>query len=68
MPLEKVVQLPIDTLLDRIESIASRDQRPDKMQAAAVLGTKKPPTLAITQALDAYWALARDKTFGKSDD
>ncbi|MEP2470712.1 MAG: integrase, partial [Paracoccaceae bacterium] len=62
-PLDKVVQLPIDALLDRTEVIASRDQKPDRLQAAAVLGTKQPPVLTVTQALETYWALAKDKTF-----
>jgi len=68
MPLDKVVQLPIDTLLDRIETIANRDQRPDRIQAGAVLGVKQPPAPTVTQALEAYWTLAKDRTFGKSDD
>ncbi|MEP3844131.1 MAG: DUF6538 domain-containing protein [Paracoccaceae bacterium] len=68
MPMDKVLQLPIDALLDRIEVIASRDQKPDTLQAAAVLGTKQPPVLTVTQALETYWALAKDKTFGKSED
>lgn len=68
MPLDQVAQLPIDTLLDRIETIAKRDQRPDTMQAAAVLVTKQPLAPTVTQALEAYWTPAKDLTFGKSED
>ncbi|MEP6017160.1 MAG: DUF6538 domain-containing protein [Paracoccaceae bacterium] len=68
LPLDQVVKLPIDSLLERIEVIANRNQTPDPLDAAAVLGTKKPPALKVTQALEAYWGLAKDKTFGKSDD
>jgi hypothetical protein len=68
LPLDQVVQLAIDTLLGRIEAIANRDQTPDPLQAAAVLGTKQPPVLTVTQALETYWTLAKDKTFGKSED
>ncbi len=68
MPLDQVVKLPIDMLLGRIEAIANRNQRPDPIEAAAVLGTKQPPALTVTQALETYWALAKDKTFGKSED
>ncbi|EEB84905.1 DUF6538 domain-containing protein [Roseobacter sp. GAI101] len=68
MPLDQVVQLPINTLLERIETIANRDQRPDLVEAAAVLGAKQPPALTVTQALETYWTLAKDKTFGKSED
>ena len=68
MPLDQVVRLPIDTLLKRIETIASRDQRPNKLHAAVVLGTKQPPTLTVARALEEYWTLAKDRTFGKSED
>ena len=68
MPLDQVVQLPIDTLLDRIETIANRDQRSDPVEAAAVLGTKQPPALTVTQALETYWTLVKGKTFGKCED
>lgn len=68
MPVDQVAQLPIEKLLDRIEAIANRDQRPEPVQAAAVLGTVRVPTPSVTQALETYWALAKDKTFGKSED
>lgn len=68
MPIDQVVQLPLDRLLDRIEAIANRDQQPEPVQAAAVLGTVQVPTPSVTQALETYWTLAKDKTFGKSPD
>lgn len=68
MPLDQVLKLPIDSLPERIETIVNCNQTPDPVDAAAILGTKKPPALTVTQALDAYWTLARDKTFGKSED
>ncbi|MEP1697939.1 MAG: DUF6538 domain-containing protein [Paracoccaceae bacterium] len=40
LPLDQVVQLPIDALLNRIEMIANRDQTLDTVEASAVLGTK----------------------------
>ena len=36
MPLDQVVKLPIDSLLERIETIANRNQTPDSEEAAAV--------------------------------
>lgn len=68
MPINQVVQLPLERLLDRIEAIANRDQQPEPVQAAAVLGTVQVPTPSVTQALEIYWTLAKDKTFGKSPD
>jgi hypothetical protein len=68
MPIDQVVQLPLDRLLDRIEAIANRDQQPEPVQAAAVLGTVQVPTPSVTHTLEIYWTLAKDKTFGKSPD
>ncbi|WP_299923762.1 hypothetical protein [uncultured Pelagimonas sp.] len=60
--------MPLKKLLDRIAAIAKHDQRPDPVQAAAVLGTKQPPAVSVEKALDMYWGPAKDKTFGKSPD
>lgn len=68
MPIDQVAQLPLERLLDRIDAIANRDQHPDPVQAAAVLGTTQPPAITVEQALEIYWGLAKDKTFGKSPD
>jgi len=68
LPNDQVLQLPVDKLLDRIETIATRNQHPDPVEAAAILGTKQAPAVTVTQALEEYWSLAKDKTFGKSDD
>lgn len=68
MPIDQVAQLPIERLLDRIEAIANQDQKPAPVQAAAVLGTQKPPMMTVNQALEQYWVLAKDRTYGKSAD
>ena len=68
MPIEQVAALPLEQLLSRIEAIANRDGRPDPVAAPAVLGTVRKPVITVTQALEAYWTLAKDKTFGKSED
>ena len=68
LPIDQVLQLPVDKLLDRIETIAARNHQPDPVEAAAVLGTKQAPAVTVTRALEEYWSLAKDKTFGKSDD
>ncbi|MDB5613080.1 MAG: integrase [Devosia sp.] len=65
---DKVAALPKDLLLDRIEAIRSMDGKPDKLEAAALLGGTKEPVLTVQRALDLYWTLAKDKTFGKSED
>lgn len=68
LPLEQVVQLPIEKLLERIEAIANSDEKVGSLEAAAVLGTKQPSAPTVMQAMDAYWTLARDRTNGKSDE
>jgi hypothetical protein len=47
MPIEQVAQLPLEKLLDRIDAIANRNQLPDPVHAAAILGTKKPPAISV---------------------
>lgn len=50
LPLEEVINLPIEPLLERIESIRNR---PDPAKTAAVLGAAPVPTITVTQALEA---------------
>lgn len=68
LPAEDVAKLPVEEILQRIEAIPERDGRADPVEAAALLGTARPPGLTLSGALDAYWTLARDKTLGKSPD
>ena len=68
LPIDQVLQLPVDKLLDRIETIATRNQQPDPVEAAAVLGTKQAPMMTVTQALEQYWPLAKDMVLNKSAD
>ncbi|SEL59317.1 Phage integrase family protein [Roseivivax marinus] len=68
MPMDKVVDLPLEALLSRIEAIGTKGHRPDPVEAAAVLGTAKHSMMTVTQALETYWSLAKDKTYGKSAD
>lgn len=64
-----VAALPVDQLLNRIEAIPEVcNGDPQSQDAAALLGGIAPPSLTISEALEMYWTLAKDKTFGKSDD
>jgi hypothetical protein len=65
---QDVAQLPIDQLLARVEAVAVRDGVPDPVEARAVLGGAKPPTITISKALELYWPMAREKTLQKSPD
>jgi hypothetical protein len=68
MSAPKVAQLPVEELLSRVEAVMGRDGKPDKTEAAALLGGAKEPAITVTRALDLYWSLAADKTRGKSED
>lgn len=68
LPAERVASLPTDAILDRVEAIRTVAGKPDKLEAAAFLGGAQEPVLTVQRALDMYWGLAKDKTFGKSED
>ncbi|EAQ13264.1 site-specific recombinase XerD [Maritimibacter alkaliphilus HTCC2654] len=68
MRVEKVAQLPMDELLDRIEAVPVKKGKPDLIEAAALLGGAKESEITVTRALKLYWNLAREKTLGKSAD
>ncbi|MEM7710489.1 MAG: DUF6538 domain-containing protein, partial [Pseudomonadota bacterium] len=63
-----VVDLPVEQVIERVETIAAPAARPDNSEAAALLGTIPKPGISVSKALDLYWTLAREKTLGKSAD
>lgn len=64
----KVANLPSEDFLDRYEAVPLRDGAPDRIEAAAILGSEPAAGIKVTDALDSYWTLAADKMLGKSDD
>lgn len=64
----KVANLSSDEFLKRYEAVPLRDGRPDRIEAAAVLGGTQGVGVTVTKALEHYWTLAADKTLGKSED
>ncbi|WP_170343073.1 tyrosine-type recombinase/integrase [Ruegeria arenilitoris] len=68
MRVDRVAKLPTEELLDRIGAISTRNGKPDLREAAALLGGAKEPAITVSRALELYWDLAREKTFGKSAD
>ena len=69
MSATQVADLPVDQFLNRIEAIPDVGSgKPQVQDAAALLGGVEAPSLTISTALELYWTLAKDKTFGKSDD
>ncbi|WP_120635255.1 tyrosine-type recombinase/integrase [Ruegeria sp. EL01] len=61
LPVGDVTELPMDKLLERIESAS------DMAEAAALLGTAGLPKLTVSEALNEYWTLSRDKTLGMTE-
>ena len=68
LPADRVANLPTEAILERVEAVREAGGQPDKQEAAALLGGASEPVLTVQGALDAYWSLAKDKTFGKSED
>ncbi len=64
----QVAKLPKAELIARIEAVPERDGKFDAVEAAALLGGAGEAPITVSRALDLYWTLARDKTFGKSKD
>lgn len=69
LPSSRVADLPANELLQRIEAVSTSTQGvPENVEAAALLGGVKEPPITITRALELYWGLDKDKTYGKSPD
>jgi hypothetical protein len=68
LDVDRVRRLPVDALVERVEAIDAPSGTPNKAEATALLGTAQEPAITVEKALELYWGLARDKTFGKSED
>lgn len=65
---DRVATLPREEFLERVRAVAKPNGEPDPIEAAAVLGGAKEPSITVERALELYWTLAKEKTFGKSED
>lgn len=63
-----VAKMPVEDIVERVEAISALGNEPDTLEAAALLGTVPEPRITVTKALELYWSLAREKTFGRSED
>jgi len=64
----RVARLPVEELVERVEAVSAPAGEPDKAEVAALMGTVPEPQITVQKALELYWTLAREKTFGKSED
>lgn len=68
LPIDRVAQLPLEQIMDRVEAVHDKSGKPNLIDASALLGTVPKPTLTASRALEEYWSLARDKEIGKSEE
>jgi integrase len=68
LDIDTVAKLPVETLIERVEAVPQVEGGTDPVEASALLGTVSKPQITVEGALDLYWTLAREKTFGKSVD
>ena len=62
-----VSELPVSEVVERVEAIPTPSNQPDAIEAAALLGTVPEPRITVTQALELYWELAKEKTREKRE-
>jgi len=65
---KQVAKLPTEELLERMQAVSGPDNKPDIIEAAAILGGATKPEIKVSRALELYWDLSREKTLEKSDD
>lgn len=68
LPSTSVAQLPLSDLLHRVETISVVNNRPDEIEASAMLGAVQMPKITISRALHLYWTHTVDLTLGFDDD
>ena len=68
LDVDRVKRLPVNELVERVEAIDAPGGTPNPAEATALLGTAQEPAITVGKALELYWGLAKDKTFGKSED
>jgi integrase len=68
LPAGQVAALPRDELLARVEAIPVRNDKPDMVEATAVLGGASEPPITVSRALELFGTLTGDQVIGKSED
>lgn len=68
LPLERVVTLSEDALLNRIEAISETGDRVDLVDTAALMGTVTKPPVLMSEVWDQFFHLSRNRRLGKSAD
>lgn len=66
-PVQRVATLPLEQIAERMDQVPM-PAKSVPLEAEAFLGGAKPPPMTISRALDEFWDLADDRTFGMSAD
>lgn len=68
MASKEVAKLPLEDVMQRVSDVmaTSRAEKPDMIEAAAVLGGAREPDITVSRALELFWTLAEDRTLGKN--
>ena len=66
LDVDAVAKLPVEAIVERVEDVLRTHRGDGPVEASALLGTVPKPRITVEGALDLYWTLAREKTFGKS--
>lgn len=61
LPVERVAQLPLPEILDRVQAATGPDGKLRKLEAEALLGSAKKPPITVTRALEIYLEHTEDK-------
>ncbi|MCB1368255.1 MAG: tyrosine-type recombinase/integrase [Rhodobacteraceae bacterium] len=67
LPADRIADDP-KQIIERVAAISGPVDKPDALEAEALLGGAEPPGLRISECLELYWQLARDRIQGKSED
>lgn len=67
-PISKLVEQPIENILERVEAISISKGVPNIKDAEALLGTLPDPGLKISRVLELFWQLTASDMHGKSQD
>lgn len=64
---EEIAAGPLDDLMNRLEVLLGRDNTlAEPVEIAAVLGAVAPPVMTISEAMDDFFTLAKDRLLNKS--
>ena len=66
LDMSQVLHLPDHEVYARISKIGTRDGEPNQMEAEALLGAVPIPGMKVSEALEEFWELTKDKRLNKS--